>query len=33
MDDQREREIALGLREGRSEAWHALYDEFAPKVW
>ena len=33
MDDQREREIALGLREGRPEAWHALYDEFAPKVW
>jgi RNA polymerase sigma-70 factor (ECF subfamily) len=33
MDDQREREIALGLREGRPDAWHALYDEFAPNVW
>ena len=33
MDDQREREIALGLREGKSEAWHALYDEFASPIW
>ena len=33
MDEQREREIALGLRAGKSEAWHALYDEFAPRIW
>ncbi len=33
MDEQRERDVALGLREGSPEAWHALYDEFAPKVW
>ncbi len=33
MDDQREREIALGLRDGKSEAWHALYDEFSPSIW
>jgi RNA polymerase sigma-70 factor (ECF subfamily) len=33
MNDQREREIALGLRDGKSEAWHALYDEFAPSIW
>ena len=33
MDDQQEREIALGLRDGKSEAWHALYNEFAPSIW
>jgi RNA polymerase sigma-70 factor (ECF subfamily) len=33
MDEQREREIALGLREGKPEAWNALYDEFAPSIW
>ncbi len=33
MDQQREREIALGLRKGDPEAWHALYDEFARPVW
>jgi RNA polymerase sigma-70 factor, ECF subfamily len=33
MDEPREREIALGLREGKHEAWHALYDEFARPVW
>ncbi|MCC6125289.1 MAG: sigma-70 family RNA polymerase sigma factor [Pirellulales bacterium] len=33
MDEHREREIALGLREGKPEAWHALYDEFAAPLW
>jgi len=33
MDEQREREIALGLRAGRPEAWHALFDELAPRIW
>jgi RNA polymerase sigma-70 factor, ECF subfamily len=33
MDEPREREIARGLREGKLEAWHALYDEFAKPVW
>jgi RNA polymerase sigma-70 factor, ECF subfamily len=33
MDEQREREIASGLRAGKSEAWHALYEEFAPLLW
>jgi RNA polymerase sigma-70 factor, ECF subfamily len=33
MDEQREREIALGLRTGDPEAWHALYDEFARLIW
>ncbi len=33
MDEQREREIALGLREGKPEAWNALYDEFSPSIW
>jgi RNA polymerase sigma-70 factor, ECF subfamily len=33
MDELREREIAAGLREGKPEAWHALYDEFATAIW
>jgi RNA polymerase sigma-70 factor, ECF subfamily len=33
MDGQQEREIALGLREGKPEAWCALYDAFAPSIW
>ena len=33
MDEQREREIALGLREGKPEAWNALYDEFSLSIW
>ncbi len=33
MDEQREREIARGLREGETEAWHALYDGYARAVW
>jgi RNA polymerase sigma-70 factor, ECF subfamily len=33
MDEQREPEVASGLREGRTEAWHALYDAYARRVW
>src|SRR5262245_55063136 len=33
MDDQQERELARGLREGRADAWRALYDAFAEPVW
>jgi RNA polymerase sigma-70 factor (ECF subfamily) len=33
IDEHREREIACGLREGKPEAWHALYDEFAKPIW
>ncbi len=33
MDDEQELEIALGLRTGKPESWHALFDEFAPSIW
>ena len=33
MDEQRQREIARGLREGKADAWHALYDAYCHKVW
>jgi RNA polymerase sigma-70 factor, ECF subfamily len=33
MDKQQEREIALGLRQGKTEAWQALYDAYARPVW
>lgn len=33
MDVQQERAIAQGLREGRAEAWRALYDAHAERVW
>jgi len=33
MDEHHEREVALGLREGRPDAWRALYDAFAERVW
>ncbi len=33
MDDRQEQEIAQGLREGRTTAWHALYDEYCQQVW
>jgi RNA polymerase sigma-70 factor, ECF subfamily len=33
MDLQREREIIAGLRAGKPEAWHALYDEYARLIW
>ena len=33
MDDQQERDVALGLRQGRVEAWRALYEAYAEQVW
>jgi RNA polymerase sigma-70 factor (ECF subfamily) len=33
MDDQQERAIARGLREGDSNAWRTLYEAFAERVW
>jgi RNA polymerase sigma-70 factor (ECF subfamily) len=33
LDDRREREVARGLRKGRTEAWQALYDAYAERVW
>jgi RNA polymerase sigma-70 factor (ECF subfamily) len=33
MDEELERQVALGLREGRADAWRALYDAFAERVW
>jgi len=33
MDEHHEREVALGLREGRPDAWRSLYDAFAERVW
>jgi len=33
MDEQHEREIARGLREGEADAWRALYDAYAERVW
>lgn len=33
MDEHQERTVALGLREGRPDAWRALYDAFAERVW
>ena len=33
MDDQQQREVARGLREGKTEAWRALYDAYCRPVW
>lgn len=33
MSDQHEAEIARGLRAGQAEAWRALYDAHAERVW
>jgi RNA polymerase sigma-70 factor (ECF subfamily) len=33
MDDQQERQVAQGLREGKVEAWRTLYEAFAEQVW
>src|SRR6266851_1791634 len=33
MDEQQERDVVRGLREGRADAWRALYDAFAERVW
>ena len=33
LDEQQERRIAQGLREGEADAWQALYDAYAERVW
>ncbi|OWK43138.1 RNA polymerase ECF-subfamily sigma factor [Fimbriiglobus ruber] len=33
MDEHQEREIARGLRGGNPDAWRALYDAHAERVW
>lgn len=33
MDEQQERAVARGLRNGEATAWHALYDLHAVRVW
>src|SRR5437667_989782 len=33
LDEQQERLIALGLREGKADAWQALYDAYAERIW
>lgn len=33
LDEQQERLLAQGLRDGKIDAWQALYDAFAERVW
>ena len=33
MDEQEAHAVVRGLREGRADAWRALYDAFAERVW
>ena len=33
LDETQERAMAQGLREGKAEAWQALYDAYAERVW
>jgi RNA polymerase sigma-70 factor (ECF subfamily) len=33
MEAPQDKAIAAGLREGRREAWHALYDAYAERIW
>ena len=33
MDDQHEQDVAQGLRQGKVEAWRALYEAYAERVW
>jgi len=33
MDEQQERVVVQGLRAGKTEAWQALYDAYAERVW
>ena len=33
MDEQQERVVAHGLREGKTDAWQALYEAYAERVW
>lgn len=33
LDEHQERRIAQGLRDGKTDAWQALYDAYAERVW
>jgi RNA polymerase sigma-70 factor, ECF subfamily len=33
MDEQQERDVARGLRDGEAGAWRALYEAYAERVW
>jgi RNA polymerase sigma-70 factor (ECF subfamily) len=33
MIDERERDLALGLRQGKTDAWRTFYDAYAERVW
>lgn len=33
MDEQQEREVLAGLRTGKTDAWRALYQAYAERVW
>jgi RNA polymerase sigma-70 factor (ECF subfamily) len=33
MDEHQERAVVRGLREGKTEAWQALYEAYAERVW
>ncbi|MSQ95439.1 MAG: sigma-70 family RNA polymerase sigma factor [Gemmataceae bacterium] len=33
MDEQQEKCIAQGLRDGKADAWQSLYDAYAERVW
>jgi RNA polymerase sigma-70 factor (ECF subfamily) len=33
MDEQQERVVVQGLREGKTEAWQTLYEAYAERVW
>jgi RNA polymerase sigma-70 factor, ECF subfamily len=33
MDEEAQREVAAGLRQGRREAWVRLYDAYAERLW
>ena len=33
LDERQERLIAQGLRDGKPDAWQALYDAYAERVW
>src|SRR5437868_1868834 len=33
LDEQQERLLAQGLRDGKTDAWQTLYDAYAERVW
>lgn len=33
LDEQQERRLVQGLRDGKTDAWQALYDAYAERVW